>query len=214
MAGIRFTISTRRETKEKPALTQEELHRLIKATEHESADVRTMIIVGMLTGLRFCELSALHWDDIDLDAGTLRIQRSQQGGVIGPPKTKVTRRNVALYPTLRTTLKAHKEWQGQGQKLVFPSTVGTYRFPSMLTKPFDSCCEVAGIDKRLSSRSMRITANTLLTQAVGEAIAKKLIGRSTDAMNRQYLRVDEATAKAAQQAAFGDVFGPQVVPAT
>jgi integrase len=52
------------------------------------------------TGTRFCEVSALEWQDIDFRAGKLRIVRSQVVGVVGPPKTEVTRRDVFLAPVV------------------------------------------------------------------------------------------------------------------
>ena len=67
----------------------------------KSPDVRAMIVVQVSTGIRFCELSALEWRDINLDKACLRIERSQ----VGPPKTEVTRRYVYLAPAVVDALQ-------------------------------------------------------------------------------------------------------------
>lgn len=54
-------------------------------------------------GLRKGEALGLRWEDVDLDAGTLRVeqtlQRTKQGLSFGPPKTARGRRTVPL-PTV------------------------------------------------------------------------------------------------------------------
>jgi integrase len=64
------------------------------------------------TGLRRGELLGLQWGDIDLDAATLRVDRSVEetkaGLRVKPPKTKRGRRNITLPAETVTMLRAHK----------------------------------------------------------------------------------------------------------
>jgi integrase len=57
----------------------------------------------------------LQWGDIDLDGGTLRVERSVEetktGLRIKPPKTKRGRRNITLPPETVAMLRAHKVQQ-------------------------------------------------------------------------------------------------------
>jgi integrase len=46
-------------------LSFEEAERLVAAA-HDMGEWRTMIVVGLRTGLRFGELLALRWEDVDL----------------------------------------------------------------------------------------------------------------------------------------------------
>ncbi len=113
-AGLRFELGDhvggepRPALVEKDALTLGELQRLLDATKHETEDIGAMVVVQVSTGMRFCEVSALEWQDIDLSAGKLRIVRSQVGGVVGPPKTEVTRRDVFLAPVVVELLRRHR----------------------------------------------------------------------------------------------------------
>ena len=67
--------------------------------------------------MRRGELLGLQWGDIDLDAGTLRVERSIEETTAGlrlkPPKTKRGRRNITLPPETVGMLRAHKVQQMQ-----------------------------------------------------------------------------------------------------
>jgi integrase len=59
-----------------------------------------IVSLALATGMRRGELLALQWGDIDLDGGTLRVERSieetKSGLRIKPPKTKRGRRSITL----------------------------------------------------------------------------------------------------------------------
>jgi integrase len=71
-----------------------------------------LIATALGTGCRQGELLALTWDDIDLKAGTLTVRRSlsqtKAGFVVKEPKTKNSRRTIALPPFVVDALTAHK----------------------------------------------------------------------------------------------------------
>src|SRR5512143_1306650 len=50
------------------------------------------------TGCRPSETSALREADVDLESGTVRINKSRDEGEESEPKTKASRRTIALYP--------------------------------------------------------------------------------------------------------------------
>ncbi len=195
---------------EKDVLDAGELAHVIEAARHESADIRSMLVVGFALGIRFSELSALHWDDIDLDDARVRLRRSQVGGVVGPPKTEATRRDVFIPPEVVDVLRTHQraqqdddvKWQGDG--IVFPSRRGGYRFPQVLVKPLARCCALAGIDKHITAHCLRHTANNLLRQVASEVVVRAMIGHATPQMTRRYSHVDMQERAAAHRAAFGD----------
>jgi integrase len=88
--GVRFRVKGA-EPKAKAVLTQDELVRVLAGTDHESPDIRAMIWVGFTTGMRFGELSALLWHDVDQEHGLIHVRRSQVKGNVGPTKTNSTR---------------------------------------------------------------------------------------------------------------------------
>lgn len=60
-------------------------------------------------GLRRGELRALVWEDVDLAAGVIRVERSMSGaGEIGAPKSRAGRRKAPIIATLRDLLVEHK----------------------------------------------------------------------------------------------------------
>ena len=217
--GVKFDIGDhvggepRPDRRPKETLTREELARILEAAKTESPDVRAMIVVQVSTGMRFCELSALEWRDVNLDAARLRIERSQVEGQVGAPKTEVTRRDVYLSPAVVEALKEHRRWQveqqvaGLSKGLVFPSAVGGYRNPALFRKPLARCCKLAGVDKHISSHCLRKTANNLLRQHnSSDVVVRAMIGHATSEMTRLYSNVGEDEKARAHAAAFGDVF--------
>jgi integrase len=90
-----------------------EADRLIDAAD---AEWRTMILVGLKTGMRQGELMALHWQDVDLVAGRIVVRRSaykNKAGtwVVGPIKNGRAR-EIALGDRVLTALKAHRYLRG------------------------------------------------------------------------------------------------------
>ena len=71
-----------------------------------------VVSLALATGMRRGELLGLQWGDIDLDAGTLRVERSVEETKAGlrlkPPKTKRGRRNITLPSEAVAMLRAHK----------------------------------------------------------------------------------------------------------
>jgi integrase len=84
--------------------------RLIRATHGDRMAARWL--VGLALGLRQGEALGLWWDDVDLDAGLLRVRRSlqrQHGGglVFAEPKTQRSRRTIPLPAPLVEALRQH-----------------------------------------------------------------------------------------------------------
>lgn len=79
---------------------------------------------AMYAGLRYGELRALRWSDVDLEAGKVHVRRSwdQKAGVIDV-KTEAGKRSVPIIGALRRILVEHKLATGRGgDDLVFGRT--------------------------------------------------------------------------------------------
>jgi integrase len=99
-----------------------EVRALLKAAGKHRALLATMILAGLRVG----ELSGLRWRDVDLVAGTLRVQDA---------KTDAGDRVVDLSPMLRDELMEHAAASDYGsQDLVFGTSNGTERNRSNVTR--------------------------------------------------------------------------------
>lgn len=88
--------------------SQAELIRLQAACKTESD--RQMIGFLFWTGMRPGEMKALAWEDVDLEAGTARVNYNlSRAGYIKPPKTKAGIRTIELLPAAVTILKRQRE---------------------------------------------------------------------------------------------------------
>jgi integrase len=97
-------------------LTVEEAHRLLDAATGDR--LRARWVLGLSLGLRQSEVLGLWWDDIDLDAATLRVRRQllrrrNRGDALtfGPPKSARSRRVLSLPAPLVAVPRDHKSTQ-------------------------------------------------------------------------------------------------------
>ena len=76
---------------------------------HETED-RALWALALYAGLRRGELMALRWEDVDLEAGVLRVERAwdPKSRVYVEPKSRAGRRTVPIASALKDALLAHK----------------------------------------------------------------------------------------------------------
>src|SRR5262249_39506092 len=78
-----------------------------------------IVVVALYSGLRRGELLALRWQDIDFDAGHLRVEQALEettraGLVFKAPKSRHGRRTVTLPPSTIAVLREH--WKKQQEQ--------------------------------------------------------------------------------------------------
>jgi integrase len=106
-------------------LTQEQMRSLLDAARSDKLEA--FYVLAITTGMRQGELLGLQWKDIDLDAGTLRVNRSVYEGVTSPPKTSAGRRTIRLSKLAIAALKQHRINNAKRRisEWVFPNANGT-----------------------------------------------------------------------------------------
>ncbi|WP_433609529.1 tyrosine-type recombinase/integrase [Dactylosporangium sp. CA-139114] len=156
-------------------LSVDEVKLLLKAAHGHR--LYALYVVAATMGLRRGELLGLRWQDVDLDNGTVTIEKTVQraGGElhIQDTKTESSDSILPLPEITRTTLKQHRkrqdreraelgeEWKDHG--LVFPSEIGTPMEPRNLARHFTGVRERAGLaDVRL--HDLRHTVVTVLME--------------------------------------------------
>lgn len=209
MEYVRFD-GVGRAAREKTSLNYEEVCALLRAAHDENLRYHVMIHLALCGAMRFSELSALQWDDFDWENGAVLIQRSQVNGIVNRPKTANSRRKVVLPPGVLQLLRQYLAWQQQKQdvglrrNLLFATQTGTYLGPKSFSKVLQRCALRAGINKRLSTHTLRRTANNRLRQEAGEVVAQEVTGHVTLEMTRLYSDVDRQERLQALQRAFGE----------
>jgi integrase len=155
-------------------------------------------VLAVHAGLRQGELLALKWEDLDLEAGTLRVRRTltYAGGKhsLAEPKTKKSRRTVRLNAGSVTALRGHLERQmGEMDRLgplyrpgglVFANEVGGIINPSNLrNRSFARLLERAGLPKKTRFHDLRHTCPTLvLSRNVNPKVVSEMLGHANIAI--------------------------------
>jgi integrase len=160
LLGRNPTAAVRRpgvDRKDAAYLTAEQAQTLLEAIRGDRLE--SLFRLMLATGLRRGEALGLHWADVDLDAGMLRVRwnltRTSQGLQLGEPKTDRSRRTVPLPRSAVETLQAHRArqeddrrsagrtWRDNG--LVFTTEIGTPLEPRNVLRRFEQLSQRAGL---------------------------------------------------------------------
>jgi integrase len=152
-------------------------------------------VVALGTGMRRGELCALRWQDVNLDAATLRVERSleqtrKSGLRFKEPKSKRGRRNISLSPAVVAELRKH--WATQQEQrlslglggsppdgLVFADWDGSPFAPDRLSDNFADTMEAAGLP-HVTLHTLRHThASQLIRSGVDILTVSRRLGHAT-----------------------------------
>jgi len=120
--AIGVELPEKKAVREKHVLLPDQIPPLLAALQEPA---RTMVLVGVLTGLRIGEILALRWRDVDFRSGELRVEQASYRGLIGTPKTKGSRRTLPMPESLKGELMRLSEKSASGEHLVFQTRNGT-----------------------------------------------------------------------------------------
>ena len=188
--------------------------------------LEALYAVALSLGLRQGEALGLRWQDIDLDAGTLQIRSSLQwlprsAPELVEPKTRQSRRNLAVPPPLIAQLKAHRarqkeerllagpRWRGEEWKLVFPNTIGGPFSKNTLHGQFKRQLQAAMLPNVRFHDLRHSCASLLLAQGVHPRVVMEILGHSTIALTMNiYSHVLPQTQREALDTLTSELFTP------
>lgn len=174
--------------------------------------MRTAVLLAAVTGMRSGELRELRWKDVDLDAGTIRVERNVTGSgknlTVTTPKSKAGRRAVRLSTDTVALLRAHRAAAPVrgGEGLLFPASDGSGKHLPAKTWQVNiaRACERAGIS-HASPHDFRHTAASLAGRVPGVSLrdvqaslgqdSPGVIGRYLHTNDEQQTRIADALAR-------------------
>jgi integrase len=157
-------------------------------------ELEALYVLALTTGMRQGELLALKWRDLDLDGGWLRVQstiRKLRGQfVYAPPKTKRSRRGVALTALGIEALRRHQLRQAAARSaagsawhdmdLVFTDALGEpLEGRYVLRHYFRPLLHRAGLPVIRFHDLRHTTATLLLAQGIHPKIVSEMLGHTT-----------------------------------
>ena len=152
------------EHREMKTLPVEQLASFLR--EAKESGVFEMYYIELATGLRRGELLGLKWEDLDLEQGTLRVQRQVSrinGEVVEAPlKTKNSYRTISLGEDAVGILKKQKKKCGDSE-YVFPSPTGGPISPDSVIQMLHRVLKRAGLPK-VRFHDLRHTYAVILCQ--------------------------------------------------
>lgn len=202
--GVKLAGGSAAEGDEKRALSVEQLGQLL-ATAREFFPnwyVFTTLMAG--TGMRTGEARALRWENVDLEAGVVKVVEAvDRQGRVGRPKTRSSRRRIAIPHKLREMLVEHRRELEHGSPerfasgLVFPSphfgskVTGWFFGPTAFRNILERMCNMAGIP-RITPHELRHTFVTILKElGTDQIMTKALAGHVTDSMTERYAHISD-----------------------
>ena len=156
-----------------------------------------VFLTALYTGLRRGELLGLRWCDVDLDLASLSVVQTVQQlrtgeYVFSEPKTKKSRRQIALPPSLALLLREHRKKKEDEQialgkvlgqeNLVFSSSDGAPLRPNTITRSLSKIGRSVGL-KGVRLHDLRHAhATIMLQQGVHPKIVSERLGHSSIAI--------------------------------
>ncbi len=156
----------------------EEAQRLLAALPERD---RPAWATALYAGLRRGELMALLWEDVDLAAGVIRVERSydDKGRVEIEPKSRAGRRTVPIVGALRDVLVDHKARHDRDGGLVFGSSAETPFVPSNLWRRAQRAWRRAGLDPIGLHEARHTFASVLIAAGVNAKAITTYMGHAS-----------------------------------
>ncbi|WP_428266130.1 tyrosine-type recombinase/integrase [Haliangium sp.] len=180
--------------------------------EHIPAYWQELACTLAYTGLRWGEVAALRWADVDLDGKLISVRRTNWKGHMGTPKTQAGCRTVPLAEPLAEILRARKGGSRSGRGLVFPTKKGTPHKGTPLSPVLHAACRAAGVPFRFTPHGLRRTWNNIGRRLASGMVVRSMIGHGSEAMTEHYSLVDETEKRATAEAIVARMRRPRSTP--
>ncbi len=175
------------------ALTADGARRILAAVQGDR--LQSLFTVALACGLRQSEGLGLKWGDVQLDSGTLTIQRTLQrvNGAFAffPPKTARSRRTISLPVQVATSLRQHAigqaeerlslggAWEGgPWGDLMFTDELGRPLAYYHVRRRFHNLLRLAGLPPMRYHDLRHGAASLMAAQGVPARVAMEILGHA------------------------------------
>lgn len=156
-----------------------------------------IVSLALGTGMRRGELCALTWATLDLDANTVRIERSLEETADGlrfkSPKTRHGRRTIAIPPPVADVMREHRRHQleqrlqlGLGRPspddLVFTLPDGSPWPPDKVSRDWSNLVRYRGLPKVMFHALRHSHASALIAAGVDIVTVSRRLGHASPAI--------------------------------
>lgn len=175
-----------------------------------------IVALALGTGMRRGELLSLRWVDVDLEAATVRIERSLEETKAGlrfkTPKTKHGRRTISLPPSVVEVLRNHRRQQlerrvvlGLGRPgpdaLVFSKPDSSPMSPDNLSRDWRRLTDSLGLPKVMFHALRHSHASALIAGGLDVVTVSRRLGHGSPVVTlRVYAHLFDRTDTAAATA--------------
>lgn len=168
-------------------LTEDEAKQLLSCAKGMWHD---MILLALQTGLRFGEIIALKWEDINFEQKTLTVNRNIVRGIEGSPKNNKTR----IIPLSLCVLYMLKDRPREYERIFFYKK-GKVLKHDYCTDRLREICEAAGL-RKIGWHSLRHSFASHLAAKQNSIVAiKDLLGHSDLKTTMRYAHVNLSVLK-------------------
>ncbi len=160
-----------------------------------SQHYRNFLTVAVFTGMRFGEMAALKWKNVDFSRKIIRVRETRVYGEEGRPKTAKSKRDIDMLPHVLVAMQNQKLASEKGE-YVFRDQLGnlmtTDHFREVIWKP---ALEKAGIKYRPPMQTRHTFATLMIDAGEDLGWVKQMMGHSSLQMiyTRYYSWVKKVT---------------------
>lgn len=195
-------------------LRLDEVRQLVATAEREQD--ATLYLTAAFTGMRFGELAALRWSDVDWQRDLIHVRRALACGLIEEPKSGKVR-SVPMVPEVAQALAKHGQrqlWTGDDD-FVFVSPTGGYIDYSATVKTYKRALRKAGL-RQIKFHGLRHFYGTVAVQAFPLSDVKAWMGHAAIETTMRYVHHVPKTDAAQRLGRLldGENVVPNVVPST
>jgi integrase len=195
-------------------LSPDDLKRVLKVAERVTPSYAPLIVLLAYTGVRIREALGLRWQDVDLDAATIRLrwQLAKDDVTHVPLKTQASARDLPMLPALRRRLVEHRlasPWTRPSDP-VFAATRGKPKGYRNVRRALESVGDEVGIDLRSHDFRRSLASYLIVAARADDGAVTGVMGHADISITRRlyaedWREADERNAIVLRQLADADI---------